>query len=899
MQSINLNNVRAIFKAAGILILIFLLVGCSSDNMGNKNGNDTGLTQGIIDLYSNLEDKIDSPEFQNYETIEEMEATIVSWLTIQKEVKSFSVKDHVITIDFGNGIDSRIEIVDEIETNNENEEPKIDEEFGFETVDACCFNDEQQQNVLSFHQENVQLETRAISPDGYKPDYLFAVLWEPYSNNGISDLSAIEPYYKKGSNESIATCLPRFPNSNTLRKYQDIQCEPKSFKAAITETINGHYPNIVMIASHGANADYIVIGCFEHADEDFQDACWENDKLVFRIIKPKKPNDVISKGRYRYYLECNAANLKERIGTDVNLTNTIVLLNTCESYIPMKSNPLAKLFYDDWKAASVIGWGKKVENNSATKAAAVLLKTLLIPYNLNDAYANNRETFAISVAVNDAISQTNNPNISYRGSGSYKFKHQPVNTCKKANSKTRIQGVAMPGAHINFYEASYSSATYCGIVYSSATNDPKIDDGKSKFEYTSLNHTVYDGEDFYFAVHGLTPGKQYYYRAFVCSIYDGVGYPYYADEVGTFIADENPDDPAGPKDEAEEVLFEDGILTVSKKQLEFDHDFGSEYITVSSTVGVDGISIDESEETCDWASVKIEESEISSEDLKQYNANVSVQANPSEDTRATSVRVFYTVDGKKKFQRISISQNYKSYTFTSYPDPVMHESYSAGTKTFTVTTDAQIIDARSDDPLICETPVLISQRSLGTETEYTYSVTFKNNVEMINRITSITCYIEVGDKIYQEAVMAVQKNAPQIADFQLNLIINEVVYYGGPESVNNQCNAKLTLYEDGLASLAGFPVTEVDRMYWSGISTGWPNYFPGFSVGWGNGSSFGHVNYTYWNECEFTGMTIYFFMDISKALKGETTTGTFTLDRIGFWGNDPGYRGSVIVTKSE
>jgi uncharacterized protein (TIGR02145 family) len=509
------NFIRKLFF---ILLLLILFNACDKEDVNIEN---VGLSEEeLTEFYSKTEDFINSPDFQSYNTIDELKSAIEKWLRQQSEIESIKIDENILIVYFKGKGTCEIEFVEQIE--NTGLEDTVFE-YEPDTVDDSYFAISTLQNMILKGQASIkpQSVTRtAITNNANSPTYISPIFWEPHSD----DKPAIMPEYEK---------LPPFSKIPS-RIFRDTLCDPLALPSFLQTPVEerGPKPNLIFISTHGGTDSSLNIGCCANFDRYIE----IREGLKRKgITIPSNPILKIIEKQNRYVINLKSNDLQKLLN-GVNINNSIVFLMACHS---MESDALYSVF-KNIGAEYVYGFSDTQLNRNLRGVIQGVMFWLLLPTKNIRPWGDvmtTGETFQYMRMYHANISGSEL--LVGKGNGDFKFNYPPV-TISNRQSRSKImrsstlqeEGVVMFGCHVNYYSLSTGySDSYCGLVYSSQTDDPKIGDGKSKIKFEKLDHEISNGEDFYFSFNDIEHNKQYYYRAFVRSEYS----VYYSKEVEPFM----------------------------------------------------------------------------------------------------------------------------------------------------------------------------------------------------------------------------------------------------------------------------------------------------------------------------------------------------------------------------
>jgi hypothetical protein len=529
---------KSLMSRGKLLVLFFTVVLCLLSCEKNDVQIKTDLSEEeITTFYTRIESFVETPDFKLCNSIEELKPLIEKWLKQQPEVENVKIDGNILTLTLIGGGVTEIEFTEPEET-----VPEEPLDFEPEIVDGSYFTDSNASDAI--HQEQAitksQSTTRTATADETNPpNYVYPVFWEP----NLDDVGfSLVPEVMKCINKSI------------FRKYtklvaQDTQCNPSFLRTYLSPPGNPK-PNLIFIYTHGSPG-YLEIGSCKYYNND------QKDSITYKNIQSQlekhgidiskgKTKIRISKRKTRYIINLHADDLAKLL-KGIDLSNSIVFLTACSS---LSNTTLADVFIN-CGAAYVYGYSDIVNNYFPITYS--LLSCLIEPSYLNSSpYATPKSTKEALDYIK-AYTGLNQKNL-LRGQGgdpNFKFKWPPITIATPrrnsvhtlTKSASQEPAVAMFGGHINYYSpgAGYSG-NYCGFVYSSETDSPKFGDGKSYCVFTGLDHDVYDSEDYYLSTENIDYNTQYYYRAFVCSVYGDQAHIYYSEEVETFVVEKEEEE---------------------------------------------------------------------------------------------------------------------------------------------------------------------------------------------------------------------------------------------------------------------------------------------------------------------------------------------------------------------
>jgi uncharacterized protein (TIGR02145 family) len=539
-------NPKSRMSIQKLLVLFFTMALCLlSCNKDDVNVTTDLSEEEITTFYTSLESFVETPDFRSCSSIEELKPLMENWLKQQSEIENVKIDGNILTFTLVDGSITEIEFT-------ESEELVLEEPLDFEqeTVNGSYFTDFNASDVIFQEQAVTKSLSRAINDNS--PGYIFPVFWEPDAT-----LSSIVPSITKLIEKSKFHKYTHLTNRGT-------QCDPLELRKLLdTVSQDGlHKPNLIIINAHGSPIDwngnaaaFLQIGSYSKyvAYSDIVQKLKNDGGLDFSNERTRIKMD---SDHFRYMVSLSEGNLRQLL-KGVDISNSIVFLNVCYGTI------FADIFLD-LGAAYVYGYDSEARVDYAYNITNELLHYLIV----STWWDQLKEIFGFGATLKTtgyALNAVKSPTLSREpiwkwqttylygmGEPDFKFQH-PVSIAPSRNSAGTLRtkaslepAVAMYGCHINYYSpgADYSG-NYCGLVFSSETDNPKFDDGKSYCVFTRLNHEVFGGEDFYFSINDIKHNTQYYYRAFVCSVYGDQAHIYYSEEVEPFVVEgekeEEPD----------------------------------------------------------------------------------------------------------------------------------------------------------------------------------------------------------------------------------------------------------------------------------------------------------------------------------------------------------------------
>jgi hypothetical protein len=517
------NFLHLVQKLFFVFSLFTLFHACEKEDA--KNDNNTELSEEeVTTFYTKMESFVDLPDFRSGLSLEEQQPLMENWLRQQPEVASVTVDGNILTFKLANGSVTEVEFT----VPEEMDEPL---DFEPETVDGSYFTDSNASEAIFQEQVITKAPSRAETDDS--PDYIYPVFWEP----------SLEI--------SLKTRLEECFNKSPCHKYsalaaQDITCNPLSLKDYLRPAgANINKPNLIFISTHGSPGR-LDIGCCKKRgtvrsvvwDKTQPDLVNIQDKLKrqYGIDISQRPTKVrINPDGTRYLINITAADLAKLL-QGVDLSNSIVFLTVCNS---LTNTALAKVFID--RGATYV-YGYNGAPNNWGNITQTLLYHLVAPRHLDSNPLVIPKTTDHALRLTKYSSYINQTDLLQGHEGNKNFKFQRAVENSPRNYSTYGTRAAtsreLYGCHVNYYSQGASFArSYCGLVYSSETDDPNFNDGKSYCVFTGLDHEVF-GQDFYFNLNDREDIKYntpYHYRAFVCSVdYNGQAHIYYSEEVEPF-----------------------------------------------------------------------------------------------------------------------------------------------------------------------------------------------------------------------------------------------------------------------------------------------------------------------------------------------------------------------------
>jgi hypothetical protein len=515
-----------------LLILLFTIVLCLLSCKKDEVNVKTDLSdEEIAVFYTRIESFVETPDFKSRNSIEELKPLVENWLKQQPEVASVKIDGNILTFTLLNGSVTEIEFEETEEIT-----PEDPFDFEWETIDGSYFTDiDSDSHSMNSQKQAItksQSTTRATTP--YYPDYIYPVFWEPTLN-----LLDLKECFEKSVCRKEGTLSAR-----------EILCDPSHLPTYLNPSGATLKPNLIFIAVHGSSK-YLQIGCRKN-DEDVQKSLTQLEKYGIDIRKETRKIRITTtpEPNVRHMISLHVDDLAKLL-QNVDISNAIVFLIACNSFSTTDSANISAFadVFTKRGAAYVYGFSGIISNwNNIVK---YLLNCLIAPNNIDS--NPNVLTKTTAQALDYVKKYTNMSQMNLlQGIGKYpnfRFQHPVQNAVPRSSAhalttKSLQEPVDMYGCHINYYSpGTVYSQSFCGLVYSSETNNPKIGDGKSNYKFKELDHEVFDGEDFYFSFDDIEYNTQYHYRAFVCSIYsDGQAYIYYSEEVEPFEVEKEEDE---------------------------------------------------------------------------------------------------------------------------------------------------------------------------------------------------------------------------------------------------------------------------------------------------------------------------------------------------------------------
>jgi uncharacterized protein (TIGR02145 family) len=558
------------------IFFLFMLFACREED--TKDNNDAWLIseEELAEFYSGMEGFLDSPDVQSYNTIAELIPAMENYLKRQSEIEKVKIEENILTVYFKGGKTSKIEFDEPTELVEEIDDPG----FEPETVDESYFATSASQNTVVPKQiiTRSQSTRQVTNTNSNEPNYIRCLLWEPFSvGNGYSG----DKYLPTFSSQ-----LNKILNGTTLLEkkyfvYQDLECDPDTLKSKLST----HSPNIIIFNTHGNVGGLSIGSCSSYVKyTSCKDQLKRDYEIVIADAVPEvriwglknKPGTNIPEidWQSRYIITLTSSQLSTLLN-GVDLSNTIVFVDACES-ASGGNNSIINVFAQ-FEAAYVVGFSGRVKELGANMFhTETILENLLLKYYIsenNKLYrytvdqAFNFQKRDIGIIQNAGLLSSvgrrpgfkfappvNNANYSQTThvTGVAQRTKLPVNNIADNQTRsvysstggdatqTKSQGVVMFGCRVNYHSLNTGySKSYCGLVYSSKTDNPMIGDGKSKHVWEPLDHEIIGGEDFYFSFNDIEYNKQYYYRSFVRTEYA----TYYSEEVEPFIVEGEEEEP--------------------------------------------------------------------------------------------------------------------------------------------------------------------------------------------------------------------------------------------------------------------------------------------------------------------------------------------------------------------